>query len=159
LTTVIKLNQYLGSFSETSSQDEQLYWMIENCTLFRQGNGLGIITDALRLANAKHDLLHNWTELELLDLKISSHDKGELLEEICTEISIYLGLVYHVVELLKGEDPLAEELSNLTFLRCNQNLIAVVVCLEPPLPVLLFGMIASLKDKSPKGYPVKKVSS
>ena len=31
--------------------------------------------------------------------------------------------------------------------------------LDPPLPVVFFSLIASLKDKSPKGYPVKKVDA
>ena len=30
--------------------------------------------------------------------------------------------------------------------------------LDPPLPVYLFNVVAGLKDKSAKGYPVKKVS-
>lgn len=34
----------------------------------------------------------------------------------------------------------------------------VTVSLEPPLPVYLFNVVAGLKDKSAKGYPVKKVS-
>lgn len=32
------------------------------------------------------------------------------------------------------------------------------VSLEPPLPVYLFNVVAGLKDKSAKGYPVKKVT-
>lgn len=35
----------------------------------------------------------------------------------------------------------------------------LVVSLEPPLPVYLFNVVAGLKDKSAKGYPVKKVRS
>lgn len=31
------------------------------------------------------------------------------------------------------------------------------VSLDPPLPVYFFNMMANLKDKSAKGYPVKKV--
>ena len=31
--------------------------------------------------------------------------------------------------------------------------------LEPPLPVYLFNVVAGLRDKSAKGYPVKKVGS
>jgi hypothetical protein len=33
----------------------------------------------------------------------------------------------------------------------------ITVSLEPPLPVYLFNVVAGLKDKSAKGYPVKKV--
>ena len=31
------------------------------------------------------------------------------------------------------------------------------VSLDPPLPVYLFNVVAGLRDKSAKGYPVKKV--
>lgn len=32
------------------------------------------------------------------------------------------------------------------------------VSLDPPLPVYLFNLVAGLRDKSAKGYPIKKVS-
>lgn len=31
--------------------------------------------------------------------------------------------------------------------------------MDPPLPVYLFNVVSGLKDKSAKGYPIKKVSS
>ena len=33
-----------------------------------------------------------------------------------------------------------------------------LVSLDPPLPVYLFNVVAGLKEKSAKGYPIKKVS-
>ena len=33
-----------------------------------------------------------------------------------------------------------------------------LVSLDPPLPVYLFTVVAGLKEKSAKGYPIKKVS-
>lgn len=36
-------------------------------------------------------------------------------------------------------------------------LAITTVSLEPPLPVYLFNVVAGLRDKSAKGYPVKKV--
>lgn len=36
-------------------------------------------------------------------------------------------------------------------------LISSLVSLDPPLPVYLFHMVAGLRDKSAKGYPLKKV--
>lgn len=32
------------------------------------------------------------------------------------------------------------------------------VSLDPPLPVYLFHLVAGLRDKSTKGYPIKKVN-
>jgi hypothetical protein len=34
---------------------------------------------------------------------------------------------------------------------------AVTVSLDPPLPVYLFNVVSGLRDKSAKGYPMKKV--
>lgn len=34
----------------------------------------------------------------------------------------------------------------------------ILVSLDPPLPVYLFTVVAGLKEKSAKGYPIKKVS-
>lgn len=33
----------------------------------------------------------------------------------------------------------------------------ILVSLDPPLPVYLFTVVAGLKEKSAKGYPIKKV--
>lgn len=64
------------------------------------------------------------------------------MEEVTTELSVYLGMLYHMVEVFKGHDDFADELMSL----------------DPPLPVYLFNVVAGLRDKSAKGYPVKKVS-
>lgn len=46
-----------------------------------------------------------------------------------------------------------------TFLFSGSTTHRVPVTMEPPLPVMFFNLVASLKDKSPKGYPVKKVGA
>lgn len=33
----------------------------------------------------------------------------------------------------------------------------LTVSLDPPLPVYLFNVVSGLRDKSAKGYPIKKV--
>jgi hypothetical protein len=42
---------------------------------------------------------------------ISHADKFDLLEEILTELSVYYGTLYHLVEVFKGHEDFAEELS------------------------------------------------
>jgi hypothetical protein len=69
------------------------------------------VKDALAVASGKHDFLHCWSDLEASKINISAYDKAELIDEVCTEISIYLGLLYHVIEAVKGDDEFAEELS------------------------------------------------
>jgi hypothetical protein len=42
---------------------------------------------------------------------ISAQDKADLIEEVTTEISVYLGMLYHLIEIFKGHDDFADELS------------------------------------------------
>lgn len=42
---------------------------------------------------------------------ISVQDKADFIEEVTTEISVYLGMMYHLIEIFKGHDDFAEELS------------------------------------------------
>ena len=36
--------------------------------------------------------------------------------------------------------------------------MVILVSFDPPLPVYLFTVVAGLKEKSAKGYPIKKVT-
>lgn len=36
------------------------------------------------------------------------------MEEVTTELSVYLGMMYHMVEIFKGHDDFADELSECT---------------------------------------------
>jgi hypothetical protein len=101
------------------------------------------------------------SDAEAAHLHISPTDKADFIEEIITEISVYLGMLYHLIEVFKGHDEFADELSQ--WFQHHSELIVLnfygtfVVSLEPPLPVYLFNVVAGLRDKSAKGYPIKKV--
>ncbi|EJU06451.1 hypothetical protein DACRYDRAFT_113154 [Dacryopinax primogenitus] len=130
-----------GSCVETSSTEDQHYWMIQNCNMVRGSDGISNIVDALLIASSKHDMLSNLSDHDLKNLGVSPNDKQDLIEEVNTEISIYLNLLYHLVEVFKGDRDFGDELMSL----------------ETPLPVTLFNLVAALKEKSAKGYPVKKL--
>jgi hypothetical protein len=57
---------------------------------------------------------------------ISITEKADFIEEVTTEISVYLGMLYHLIEVFKGHDEFADELSELglvmsvSVLRCMQ---------------------------------------
>ncbi|KAF8639788.1 hypothetical protein AX17_001048 [Amanita inopinata Kibby_2008] len=130
-----------GTFAETVSPEHQLHWIFENCKVVRSANGISCVVEAIKIASHKHDLLCGLTDQDAVQLGVSAADKADLLEEIITEISVYLGMLYHLVEIFKGHDDFADELMSL----------------EPPLPVYLFNIVAGLRDKSTKGYPIKKL--
>lgn len=48
------------------------------------------------------------------------------MEEVTTELSVYLGMLYHMVEVFKGHDDFADELSRLIgFSQLEQILITL----------------------------------
>ncbi|KAK1228877.1 Factor arrest protein 11 [Marasmius sp. AFHP31] len=141
-----------GTFAETVSPEHQLHWIFENCRIVRAANGVSCVIEALKIASSKQDLIaqtvtdHIWfyrslTDADIAQLGISQQDKSDLLEEVLTEISVYIGILYHLIEIFKGHDDFADELMSL----------------DPPLPVYLFNLVAGLRDKNAKGYPIKKL--
>lgn len=62
-------------------------------------------------------------------------------------------MLYFVVEVFRGDDTFGDELSKRYLFYGWLNAVAM----SPPLPIVLFQMLASLKDRLPKGFPVKKV--
>ena len=67
-------------------------------------------------------------------------------------------MLYHLIEVFKGHDDFADELSKPSF-SDNQKYILEhpSVSMDPPLPVYFFNVVSALRDKSARGYPVKKV--
>ncbi|KAF9263661.1 N1221-domain-containing protein [Marasmius fiardii PR-910] len=130
-----------GTFAETVSPEHQLHWIFENCKIVRAANGVSCVIEALKIASHKQDLIASLTDADIAQLNISQQDKSDLLEEVLTEISVYFGILYHLIEVFKGHDDFADELMSL----------------DPPLPVYLFNLVAALRDKNSKGYPIKKL--
>ncbi|KAF9057415.1 hypothetical protein BJ165DRAFT_1334998 [Panaeolus papilionaceus] len=130
-----------GTFAETVCPEDQLHWIFENCKVVRAANGVSSIIEAIKIAGHKHDLLYNLSDQDAAHLHITIQEKSDLIEEVLTEVSVYLGMLYHLIEVFKGHDDFADELMSL----------------DPPLPVYLFNVVSGLKDKSAKGYPIKKL--
>ncbi|KAG5654067.1 hypothetical protein H0H81_007793 [Sphagnurus paluster] len=130
-----------GTFAETVSPEHQLHWIFENCKVVRSANGVSTIIEAMKIASAKHDLLCSLSDHDAAHFHISATEKADFVEEVLTEISVYLGMLYHLIEVFKGHEEFADELMSL----------------DPPLPVYLFNVVSGLRDKSAKGYPIKKL--
>lgn len=56
-------------------------------------------------------LLSGLSDGEAAHFHISATEKADFIEEVTTEISVYLGMLYHLVEIFKGHDDFADELS------------------------------------------------
>lgn len=125
-----------GTFAETVSPEHQLHWIFENCKVVRSANGVSTIIEAMKIASSKHDLLWYtscpiYSELVFLrpdpsnsslsdqdaaHFHISPTEKADFIEEVLTEISVYLGMLYHLIEVFKGHDDFADELSKFVIL-------------------------------------------
>ncbi|OXB40175.1 hypothetical protein J007_00005 [Cryptococcus neoformans] len=130
-----------GCFEETTSPEMQLHWVIENAKAVRAVDGVATIVYGLRDAARRYS--------------ISADDKpapGSLpsgtvpaqvdpYDDHSAELMDLLAMLYFIVEVLRTDDTFGDEL----------------MAMSPPLPLALFQMVSTLRDKIPKGYPVKKV--
>jgi hypothetical protein len=51
------------------------------------------------------------TDADAARFHISASERADFIEEVTTEISVYLGMLYHLIEIFKGHDDFADELS------------------------------------------------
>lgn len=134
-----------GSFSEIKDTAEQLAWIRSNARMIFELGGLDDVMVACKRACWKHDWLstlpdylpHENADQPLLTPK----DKAEYLEEVNMEVTVYFAQLYALLEALRGEAILSEEL----------------MAHDPPVPIYLFQLVANLREKSIKGFPVKKL--
>ena len=49
--------------------------------------------------------------MDAAHFQITAAEKADFLEEFTTEISVYLGMMYHLIENFKEHDDFADELS------------------------------------------------
>lgn len=139
-----------GSFSETSSAAEQLHWICENAHTVLTLGGVEDIYLACKRACAKHDWASKLPDYVDLSGNASSAENGaaamtpdgkaELIEEINVEISVYFAQLYAILETQRGD-----------------LLRDTLMALDPPLPVFTIELTASLREKSIRGFPIKKL--
>lgn len=91
---------------------------------------------------------------------LTPQERQEYLEEINGELAVHLSVLYFMLEILRGDPTWADDLSKL----CARSRPVLhvtdcfcIVSLDPPLPIYLFSLVAGLREKNAKGYPVKKV--
>ena len=53
----------------------------------------------------------NISDQQAAHLHVTVQERADLIEEVLTEVSVYLGMLYHLIEVFKGHDDFADELS------------------------------------------------
>ncbi|OBZ70163.1 Striatin-interacting protein 1 [Grifola frondosa] len=101
-----------GTFAETTSREHQLLWIFENCKVVRAADGLSNMWKQLRSPAPNMTSCGNLSDADAAHFNISLTEKADFMEEVTTELSVYLGMLYHMVEVFKGHDDFADELMN-----------------------------------------------
>ncbi|KAJ9089018.1 Factor arrest protein 11 [Entomophthora muscae] len=126
-----------GEFGLWGSPSEHLSRLIENNHMLYAIGALSYFTQALKMACILHDSLANSI------LVHGSTSDLTKMNEVNLEIGLLLSLIYLLLEVKRQLAP--------------EGLGKDLASLDPPLVPFLFGLIAKLKEKSFKGYPIKKV--
>ncbi|KAI3617311.1 hypothetical protein CBS9595_003220 [Malassezia furfur] len=137
-----------GTFDDVTSDDEQMHWVRENAQQLLDLGGVDDIFVAAKRACWKHEWFSALPDYLPPDARDAQRDalltpetKAEYMEEINVEVTVHFAQLYTLLEMLRGDDALGEAL----------------MALDPPLPVFLFRLVANLREKSIKGFPVKKL--
>ncbi|GHJ87632.1 hypothetical protein NliqN6_4034 [Naganishia liquefaciens] len=150
-----------GNFAECAGPEYQLHWIIENARLVRAADGLSSALVALKDACVRHDTVSRAISTHEQNIQAQRQaeeqqagqptlsmpplavpeDLHRAIEDLNAEIGVYLGIIYFVIEVFRNDETFGDEL----------------MAMEEPLPVYLLGLVASLRDKPHKGFPVKKL--
>lgn len=128
------LYHFQGSFGETNSEDEQLYWMRENARMVFELGGLEDIFVACKHACWRHDWLSSLPEYlpegagSSKEPVFTPQDKAALLEEVNMEVTVHVSQLYSLVELLRGDPMLAEALS-MYFMLTTSGTHSLLACI------------------------------
>ncbi|KAI0216351.1 Factor arrest protein 11 [Massospora cicadina] len=126
-----------GEFGRCGSPSEHLARLISNNHRLYRIGALPHYARALETASRSHDRFTNAILVQ------GSTNELAKLNELNLEIGLQLSLMYLLLEVKRKLAPV--------------GLSTELASLEPPLVPFLFGLITKLKEKSFKGYPIKKV--
>ncbi|KAH9465085.1 hypothetical protein Pst134EB_004571 [Puccinia striiformis f. sp. tritici] len=137
-----------GTFAHSTSTEHHVELVVTNAQLLREAGALEAIFVALKGVGGRHDWISSLPEAPDPNSSFSPtatyldpHDRQAFLEEINGELAIHLAVLYFMVEVFRGDDTWGEELMGL----------------DPPLPIYMLSLVAGLREKNAKGYPVKKL--
>ncbi|KAK0556361.1 Factor arrest protein 11 [Tilletia horrida] len=143
-----------GAFADTTSPEHQLHWIQENARMVRAVGGVGEIFHALKVTIWKHEWLGSLPDFipAPVDADMSTGDaepqplmtpqaKAEYMDEINLELALHFAQLYVLMETGRGDEEWGDELMSL----------------DPPMPIYLMNLLASLREKNAKGFPVKKL--
>lgn len=166
-----------GSFADTHGPEHQEHWIKLNAKMCRKEGAIARSYEALKKALWKHDFLcflpdhiqgsasnqpdrskaadgHSGDTAAPL---LTPQSKAEYMEEVNLELTLGFAQLYMLIETGRrdeeeGGDAIDEGAEHATA-RMPEDLMA----LDPPMPIYLFTVLAGLREKNARGFPVKKL--
>ncbi|SCV68896.1 BQ2448_1017 [Microbotryum intermedium] len=150
-----------GSFESSTSPDHHLQLIQANCSLLRNAKALDAIWDTVKKTGEKWERVSHLpnsnpgsnerpssscaaggdSHPHQEEAFYEAQHRQEQLDEINSELALLLAVLYFMMEVHRGDQGWAEELMQL----------------DPPMPIYLFNLVAGLRERNAKGYPVKKL--
>ncbi|KAM0793066.1 hypothetical protein ACM66B_000552 [Microbotryomycetes sp. NB124-2] len=135
-----------GAFETSTSPEHHLHMILCNAALMRQAGALGTIWEAVKATGVRWEALSGIPEPDNGSIagqaqQQTAYERQECLDEINGELALYLAVLYIMVEAHRGEEEWGDELMKL----------------DPPMPIHLLNLVAGLRERNAKGYPVKKL--
>lgn len=142
-----------------------MHLILGNVGLLRQAGALSAIWEAVKGTCLRWEGVSTIPDPDLPPHASSSHDgysaheRQEALDEINGELALHLAVLYFTVEVYRGDEDWGQELSESAASSdgtIDADVISLV-SLQPPMPIYLFNLVAGLRERNAKGYPVKKL--
>ncbi|KAL8286192.1 hypothetical protein RQP46_004680 [Phenoliferia psychrophenolica] len=132
-----------GAFASSTSPEHHISLVLSNVALLRSANALPLVWEAVKGTGLRWEGVSTIPDPDVPHSPggFSAQERQDYLDEINGELALHLAILYFMVEVYSGDEEWAEEL----------------MALEPPMPIYLFQLVAGLREKNAKGYPVKKL--
>ncbi|KAK4054759.1 Factor arrest protein 11 [Microbotryomycetes sp. JL201] len=133
-----------GAFETSTSPEHHLHMILCNAALLRHAGALETIWDAVKATGLRWDALSAIPDPDSAhspSAAQTAYERQECLDEINGELALYLAILYIMVEAHRGEEQWGDQLMKL----------------DPPMPIHLLNLVAGLRERNAKGYPVKKL--
>ncbi|PWN29850.1 hypothetical protein BDZ90DRAFT_278098 [Jaminaea rosea] len=147
-----------GSYADTHGPEHQIHWIILSTKMARREGAIAKVYEALKRAMWKHDFLSSLPDHVPASTEegplLTPQSKAEYMEEVNLELTLSFAQLYLLIETGRRDDEEgADAIEGGDHGRVPEDLMA----LDPPLPTFLFTVLAALREKNAKGFPVKKL--
>ncbi|CAO1612896.1 unnamed protein product [Sympodiomycopsis kandeliae] len=164
-----------GSFADTHDQEHQEHWIKLNTKMAREQGAITAVHEATKKVLWKHDFLSSLpdhvesrepaqhegnddnSEAPPPQPLLTPQSKAEYFDEVNMELILCFTQLYLLIETGRRDEEEGGDHHLASTGTGASRLSDDLMNLEPPLPVHLWLVVAGLREKNAKGFPVKKL--